>query len=127
MLRERLAKAPPRAEPLTRLGFLRFYVPLALTPLMTLIAQPIGAAAMNRMPDVLESTAAWPGVHGLVFLTRSAPLAFNEVVVALLGAPGGRRASRGRRGGNRDSRARSPRRSAPCREGQPDGSSTGVR
>ena len=92
VLRERLAHAPPRAEPLTRASFLRFYVPLALTPLMTLIVQPIGAAAMNRMPEVLNSTAAWPGVHGLVFLTRSAPLAFNEVVVALLGAPGGRRA-----------------------------------
>lgn len=92
VLRERVALAPARAEPLTRAGFLRFYVPLALTPLMTLVVQPIGAAAMNRMPEVLDSTAAWPGVHGLVFLTRSAPLAFNEVVVALLGAPGGRRA-----------------------------------
>ncbi|HVS19897.1 MAG TPA: hypothetical protein VMT18_14930 [Planctomycetota bacterium] len=92
VLRERLSVAPPRSEPLTRASFLRFYVPLALTPLMTLLVQPIGAAAMNRMPDVLDSTAAWPGVHGLVFLTRSAPLAFNEVVVALLGAPGGRRA-----------------------------------
>jgi Na+-driven multidrug efflux pump len=40
------------------------------------------------------SLAAWPGVHGLVFLTRSAPLAFNEVVVALLGQPGGPRALR---------------------------------
>lgn len=91
VLRERLAHAPPRAAPLTRASFLRFYVPLALTPLMTLLVQPVGAAAMNRMPDVLDSTAAWPGVHGLVFLTRSAPLAFHEVVVALLGAAGARR------------------------------------
>jgi hypothetical protein len=78
--------------PLTRAAFLDFYVPLALTPLMTLLVQPIGAAAMNRMPAVLDSTAAWPGVHGLVFLTRSAPLAFHEVVVALLGMAGARRA-----------------------------------
>lgn len=92
VLRERLAHAPPRAVPLTRAAFLGFYVPLALTPLMTLLVQPLGAAAMNRMPQVLDSTAAWPGVHGLVFLTRSAPLAFHEVVVALLGAVGARRA-----------------------------------
>jgi hypothetical protein len=92
VLRERLARAPPRAVPLTRAAFLDFYVPLALTPLMTLLVQPIGAAAMNRMPAVLDSTAAWPGVHGLVFLTRSAPLAFHEVVVALLGMAGARRA-----------------------------------
>ena len=92
VLRERLAHAPPRAVPLSRAAFLRFYVPLALTPLMTLLVQPVGAAAMNRMPAALDSTAAWAGVHGLVFLTRSAPLAFHEVVVALLGAVGARRA-----------------------------------
>lgn len=92
VLRERLAHAPPRPVPLTRAAFLGFYVPLALTPLMTLLVQPLGAAAMNRMPAVLDSTAAWPGVHGLVFLTRSAPLAFHEVVVALLGVVGARRA-----------------------------------
>jgi hypothetical protein len=94
VLAERVRPAPPRAEPLTRSGFLRFYAPLALTPLMTLVIQPIGAASMSRMPEALLSLAAWPGVHGLVFLTRSAPLAYNEVVVALLGAPGGARALR---------------------------------
>jgi hypothetical protein len=86
---ERVRGTPPPAEPLTRLSFLRFYAPLALTPLMTLVIQPIGAASMSRMPVAMLSLAAWPGVHGLVFLTRSAPLAFNEVVVALLGQPGG--------------------------------------
>lgn len=94
VLHERLRPAPRRAEPLTRLGFLRFYVPLALTPLMTLVIQPIGAASMSRMPAAMASLAAWPGVHGLIFLTRSAPLALNEVVVALLGLPGGPRALR---------------------------------
>ena len=94
VLRERLRPAPAREVPLTRAKFLSFYLPLALTPLMTLLIQPIGAAAMSRMPLALLSLAAWPGVHGLVFLTRSAPLALNEVVVALIGAPGGRRALR---------------------------------
>jgi len=57
---------------------------------MTLIVQPVGAAAISRMPQAMMSLAAWPAVGGLVFLTRSTPLAFNEVVVALLGEPGGR-------------------------------------
>ena len=94
ILAERVRTARPRSRPLTRLGFLRFYAPLALTPVMTLVVQPVGAAAMSRMPGALLSLAAWPGVHGLVFLARSAPLAFNEVVVALLGQPGGVRALR---------------------------------
>lgn len=92
ILAERVRPAPRRAEPLTRSSFLAFYAPLALTPLMTLIVQPVGAAAISRMPEAMLSLAAWPAVGGLVFLTRSTPLAFNEVVVALLGEPGGQRA-----------------------------------
>lgn len=79
----------PLGEALTRLGFLQFYVPLALTPLITLFLQPIGAAAMNRMPRDLQSVAAWGPVHALVFLSRSVGMAFNEVVVSLVGRPGG--------------------------------------
>jgi hypothetical protein len=92
VLRERLKPAPPAASPLTRAGFLRFYAPLALTPLVTLLGQPIGAAAMSRLPLALESLATWPAYHGLVFLVRSMGLAYNEVVVALIGAPGAARA-----------------------------------
>lgn len=80
---------PPRgATELTRLGFLRFYAPLALTPFIALVTQPIGAAAMARMRDPLESLAAWPGVHGLLFLLRASGFAFNEVVVSLLALAG---------------------------------------
>jgi hypothetical protein len=39
----------------------------------------------------LESLATWPAYHGLVFLVRSLGLAYNEVVVALIGAPGAER------------------------------------
>jgi len=75
-------------EPLTRASFLRFYVPLATTPLLTLLIQPLGAAAMTRMPMALPSLTAWPAVWGLLFLLRSIGFAFNEVVVTLLGRPG---------------------------------------
>ena len=81
-------------EPLDRSSFLSFYIPLALTPLLTLLNQPMGSAAMSRMPETLDSLAAWPPLHGLIFLPRSLGFAFNEVVVALLGAPGGARALR---------------------------------
>ena len=82
------------AEPLDRRSFLTFFIPLALTPLLTLLNQPMGSAAMSRMPEVLNSLAAWPPLHGLIFLPRSLGFAFNEVVVALLGEPGGARALR---------------------------------
>ena len=94
VVRERLRNVATRGEPLTRARFLRFYVPLAMTPLLTLVIQPIGAAAMSRMPLTLPSLAAWPAVHGLVFIPRGVGMAYNEVVVALFGEPGAPRALR---------------------------------
>lgn len=94
VLREHLRPIRVEQEPLTRAAFLRFYTPLALTPLLTLLNQPLGASAMSRMPESLASLAAWPAVHGLVFLLRSAGFAYNEVVVALLDRPGAVRALR---------------------------------
>jgi hypothetical protein len=88
VLRERVFPVAPSGEPLTVGSFLHFYVPLALTPVITLMIQPIGAAAMNRMPVALDSLAAWPAVHGLLFITRSVGMAYNEVVVTLIGEPG---------------------------------------
>ncbi len=94
VLRERPLPEARAGPPLTRGSFLRFYLPLALTPLIAMFTQPIGAAAMSRMPEALSSLAAWPAVHGLLFLTRSAGFAYNEVVVSLLGRPGAVRALR---------------------------------
>ncbi|GAB4534227.1 MAG: hypothetical protein Fur0018_24000 [Anaerolineales bacterium] len=78
-----MRKAPP-AEPLTWRAFAAFYVPLVFTSLLTMLWQPIGSAALSRMPQALDSLAAWPVVSGLVFMLRSAGMAYNEVVVALL-------------------------------------------
>lgn len=84
---QRLRQIKPDGDPLTLRSFLRFYVPLALTSLLTLLVQPIGSAAISRMPGALESLAVWPVVSGLLFLLRSVGIAYNEVVVALLGEP----------------------------------------
>ncbi len=87
LVRGPLAAAAP-VEPLRRWRFLRFYVPLAMSPILMLIVPFLSAAAMNRMPESLNSLAAWSPVWGVIFLTRSAGFALNEVVVALLGLPG---------------------------------------
>lgn len=77
--------------PLRGLAFWRFYVPLAMTPLITLVILPVGTAAVSRMPMALASLALWPMVNGLVFVLQALGLAYNEVVVALLDEPGSRR------------------------------------
>ncbi len=74
----------PVDERLTWRGFADFYIPLALTSLISLLWQPVGSAALSRMPGALESLAAWPVVSGLVSLLRSFGTAYNEAVVALL-------------------------------------------
>jgi len=84
-----------RTGPVLTLGrILRFYVPLALTPLLALLGQPLVASGLGRMPLPLESLATWPVINGLVFSLRSTGFAFNEVVVALLERTGASRALR---------------------------------
>jgi hypothetical protein len=92
VLREHLKPKPAVGEPLTRGAFIRFYIPLALTPALALAVQPVAAGAISRMPDAMTSLAAWPAVMGIVFVLRSVGFAYNEVVVALIGRPEGPRA-----------------------------------
>jgi hypothetical protein len=65
-----------------------------MTSLLFLIVQPMGSAALSRMPNALASLAVWPVIAGVSFLTRSAGIAYNEVVVALLDEPGSVRSLR---------------------------------
>lgn len=75
----------PVVEPaLTWQVFSAFYFPLVMTSLLSLLANPIGSAALSRMPLALESLAVWPVITGLIFILRSLGIAYNEVVVALL-------------------------------------------
>ncbi len=75
-------------QPLSWRSFFDFYIPLALNSLIFLIWQPIGSAALSRMPYALSSLAVWPVLSGFIFLLRSFGMAMNEVVVALLDQPG---------------------------------------
>jgi hypothetical protein len=77
----------PVDPPLQMNAFLKFYFPLVLTSLLTLLVQPIGSASLSRMPLALASLAVWPVLSGLTFMFRSIGVAYNEVVVALLEEP----------------------------------------
>ena len=94
VVRGPLAAAPAIDPPLRLPAFWAFYAPLAVTSVVSLVVQPLGSAAMSRMPEALASLAAWPVVGGLLFMFRSLGFAFNEVVVAMLDRPGAYRALR---------------------------------
>lgn len=89
-----LKRAPSVRPPLTHRAFFVFYIPLVLTSLLSLVVQPIGSAAMARMPEALGSLAVWPVASGLLFILRALGFALNEVVVALLDRPGAYQALR---------------------------------
>ncbi|MDA0668068.1 MAG: hypothetical protein O3A95_10775 [Planctomycetota bacterium] len=92
ILREQLPATDPTQAKVNRKSFLHFYLPLAMTPLLTLFIGPAGAAAMSRMPNAELSLPAWQVVHAIVFLMRSTGFAFNEVVIAQWDQPGAKRA-----------------------------------
>lgn len=69
---------------LTWKAFNQFYTPLALTSFLVLVSQPMGSAALSRMPDPLSSLAVWPVLVSFIFLFRGLGFAYNEVVVSML-------------------------------------------
>ncbi|MEW6338782.1 MAG: hypothetical protein AB1625_15460 [Acidobacteriota bacterium] len=71
---------------LTFPAIVRFYLPLAVTSLLTLGAHPLVTLFVGRSRLALESLAVLPVLNSLVFLHRSPGLAFQEVVIALLGS-----------------------------------------
>ncbi|NDJ52786.1 MAG: hypothetical protein GYB68_06845 [Chloroflexi bacterium] len=87
VLRDELKLAPPPETALTFQKFIAFYIPLSLTSLLLLLIQPLGSAALSRMPDAISSLAIWPVIFGFTFMFRSFGVAYNEVVVALLDEP----------------------------------------
>lgn len=85
-IREHLSEPAPdaTAETLTWGDLLEFYVPLALTPLIMLLAHPLLSIGLARAQDPLASLAVWPVITSFLFLGRSIALSFQEAVVALL-------------------------------------------
>jgi len=74
----------------------RFYAPLALTSFLSFFINPLTTffLARGRMP--LESLAVLPVIVGLAFVFRTAGIAMQEVVIALVGDGGENRRLLGR-------------------------------
>jgi len=66
-------------------AIVRFYYPLALTSLLTLGTQPIHTFFLARSRLAIESLALLPVLHALVFVFRSGGLAYQEVVIVMIG------------------------------------------
>ena len=66
----------------------RFYYPLALTTLLSLGIHPVVTFFVGNSRAALESLAVLPVVSALVFIFRSFGLAYQEVVIALIGDDG---------------------------------------
>jgi hypothetical protein len=88
VIKEQLKPLPIITPQLTKKAFLNYYIPLALTSLITLLSQPLVSSAMSRMPRAIDSLAVWPVLSGMLFMFRSLGIAFNEVVISLLDIPG---------------------------------------
>jgi hypothetical protein len=62
----------------------RFYLPLAMTPLIGLSIHPVVTFCLARGARPLESLAVMPVLYALTFLFRAIGLSFPEVAISLL-------------------------------------------
>jgi len=95
-LRAQSGEESPFGNSLTTGRVVRFYAPLALTSFMSFFINPLTTffLARGRMP--LESLAVLPVIVGLAFVFRTAGIALQEVVIALVGDGGENRRALGR-------------------------------
>lgn len=84
VLRHRMPEPGPESERLDRKTLLVFYVPLSLTSIIFLSAQPLLTFGMSRSAFPVEALAVWPVLNGFLFLFTALALSFQEAVVALL-------------------------------------------
>lgn len=91
VVRSRLHPVPLTGQPMTLGRFFRFYTPLVLMIVLTMLVQTLVTVVLARMPQPLESLAVWPVIFGFLMLWQSPGMAYTEVVISLLGE---RRAAR---------------------------------
>ena len=84
----RLLSESGDAAPPTQPELARFYLPLALTSMISMTTAPLLTFFMSHGPNPVPSLAAWPVVSALVFLFRSGGVGFQETSVALSGEAG---------------------------------------
>jgi hypothetical protein len=64
-----------------------FHLPLALTSLLALLAQPLVTFSLARLDEPTASLAAWPVVFQITLMSRAAAFAWPEVVISLSKGP----------------------------------------
>jgi O-antigen/teichoic acid export membrane protein len=74
-----------RSLDLSYRGIIKFYYPLALTSILSLVIQPALTFFMGQGRYALESLAVWPVVNSFVFIFRSFGLSFQEAAISLMG------------------------------------------
>ena len=77
--------AAPTGTPVTYGDIWRFYLPLAWTSVVGLAAHPMVTFFMGHAVGSLESLAVLPVINALTFIFRALGLAYQEVVIAILG------------------------------------------
>jgi hypothetical protein len=80
-----LPEPDPEREPMGYTTMFRFYLPLALTSTISLAAHPLVTFFMGQARYSLESLAVLPVINSLSFIFRSPALAYQDVVIALMG------------------------------------------
>jgi len=80
----RSVSRPESGEGTSYRGIVRFYLPLALTSVIGLAAQPMTTFFVGHARFALESLAVLPVVHSVSFLFRAIGLSYQEVAIALL-------------------------------------------
>jgi hypothetical protein len=90
VVRYELRHAPPLPVAVPWNEMIFFFIPLALTPFLSMLVRPIGSAALSRLPDPLQALAIWPVITSFSWLIITPGSAFNEVVIALLDRAGSR-------------------------------------
>ncbi len=79
---------PPTSPPLTYSYITKFYIPLAMTSILSLGVHPFITFFLGKSRFAIESLAILPVVNSLVFLFRSMGLSYQEVIIALMGDKG---------------------------------------
>lgn len=72
----------PGEEPLTLRAVNRYHMPLAATTLLSLLAQPLSAAALARLAHPEVTLAAWPVAYMVLIVVRGVAFAYQEITVS---------------------------------------------
>jgi len=86
-LRRDVHSSPAAESQLGQRDIWRFHTPLMLTTVLMLLAQPMTAAALARLPNPIDSLASWPIVAMVLLVMRGWCFALQEITISLARNP----------------------------------------